>query len=42
MLPSRQTMDLVAGMWQLLLGSFAAVPRELWWDNEPGSDVGAG
>ena len=23
-------------MWQLLLGSFAAVPRELWWDNEAG------
>jgi transposase len=36
MLPSRQTMDLVAGMWQLLLGSFAAVPHELWWDNEAG------
>jgi transposase len=36
MLPSRQTMDLVAGMWQLLSGSFAAVPRELWWDNEAG------
>lgn len=36
MLPSRQTMDLVAGMWQLLSGSFAAVSRELWWDNEAG------
>ena len=36
MLPSRQTMDLVAGMWQLLSGSFAAVPHELWWDNEAG------
>jgi len=36
MLPSRQTMDLAAGMWQLLSGSFAAVPRELWWDNEAG------
>lgn len=36
MLPSRQSMDLVAGMWQLLSGSFAAVPRELWWDNEAG------
>lgn len=36
MLPSRQTMDLVAGMWQLLAGSFAAVPHELWWDNEAG------
>lgn len=36
MLPSRQTMDLVAGMWQLLSGSFAATPHELWWDNEAG------
>lgn len=36
MLPSRQTMDLVFGMWQLLSGSFAAVPHELWWDNEAG------
>lgn len=36
MLPSRQSMDLVAGMWQLLSGSFAAVPHELWWDNEAG------
>ncbi|TDK98109.1 IS21 family transposase [Mycobacterium paragordonae] len=36
MLPSRQTMDLVAGMWQLLSGNFAAVPHELWWDNEAG------
>lgn len=36
MLPSRQTMDLVAGMWQLLVGSYAAVPHELWWDNEVG------
>lgn len=36
MLPSLQTMDLVAGMWQLLSGSFAAVPHELWWDNEAG------
>jgi len=36
MLPSRQTMDLVAGMWQLLSGSFIAVPHELWWDNEAG------
>jgi transposase len=35
-LPSRQTMDLVAGMWQLLSGSLAAVPHELWWDNEAG------
>ncbi|ETZ96730.1 integrase core domain protein [Mycobacterium kansasii 824] len=36
MLPSRQTMDLVAGMWQLLSVSFSAVPHELWWDNEAG------
>lgn len=36
MLPSRQTMDLVAGMWQLLLQNFTAVPREFWWDNEAG------
>jgi hypothetical protein len=36
MLPSRQTMDLVAGMWQLLSDNFAAVPHELWWDNEAG------
>lgn len=36
MLPSRQTMDLVAGMWQLLAQNFTAVPHELWWDNEAG------
>lgn len=36
MLPSRQTMDLVAGMWQLLSTNFLAVPHELWWDNETG------
>lgn len=36
MLPSRQTMDLVAGMWQLLSETFGAVPHELWWDNEAG------
>jgi transposase len=36
MLPSRQTMDLVPGMWQLLSGNFAAIPHELWWDNEAG------
>ena len=36
MLPSRQTMDLVAGMWQLLSQNFIAVPHELWWDNEAG------
>jgi transposase len=36
LLPTRQTMDLVAGMWQLLSQNFIAVPRELWWDNEAG------
>ncbi len=36
MLPSRQTMDLVAGMWQLLSQNFTAAPHELWWDNEAG------
>ena len=36
MLPSRQTMVLVAGMWQLLSQSFTAVPHELWWDSEAG------
>jgi transposase len=36
MLPSRQTTDLVAGMWQLIGQSFTAVPHELWWDNEAG------
>jgi hypothetical protein len=36
MLPARQTMDLVAGMWQLLSRSFTAVSHELWWDNEAG------
>ena len=34
MLPSRQAMDLVAGMWLLLSGQLGAVPHELWWDNE--------
>ena len=36
MLPSRQAMDLVAGMWLLLAGQLGAVPHELWWDNEAG------
>ncbi|MBJ8344456.1 IS21 family transposase [Antrihabitans sp. YC2-6] len=36
MLPSRVTMDLVAGMWQLLSNQLGAVPHELWWDNETG------
>jgi hypothetical protein len=34
--PSRQTMNLVAGMWQLLFQGFSAVPHELWWDNGAG------
>lgn len=36
MLPSRQTMDLVAGMWRLVSGSFGAAACEFWWDNEAG------
>ena len=36
LLPTRQTGDLLAGMWQLLAGSFGAVPRMLVWDNEAG------
>lgn len=36
MLPSRITMDLVAGMWQLLATQLGAVPHQLWWDNEAG------
>jgi len=35
-LPSREAMDLVAGMWQLIARSFVAVPDELWWDNQAG------
>ncbi|GAA3515041.1 IS21-like element ISMbo1 family transposase [Georgenia daeguensis] len=36
LLPTRQTGDLLAGMWQLLSGSFGAVPKTLVWDNEAG------
>lgn len=36
MLPSRVTMDLVAGMWQLLSQDLGAIPHRLWWDNESG------
>lgn len=36
MLPSRVTMDLVAGMWQLLSHDLGAIPHHLWWDNESG------
>ena len=36
LLPTRQSGDLLAGMWQLLAGSFGAVPRMLVWDNEAG------
>ncbi len=35
MLPSRTTGDLLAGMWDLLVG-FGAVPKRLVWDNEAG------
>ena len=35
LLPSRETGDLLAGMWQLLCG-LGAVPRMLVWDNESG------
>ncbi len=35
MLPTRQTPDLLAGMWTLIEG-FGRVPRRLLWDNEPG------
>jgi len=36
MLPSRQTPDLLAGLWSLLGGQLQAVPRRLVWDNEAG------
>lgn len=36
LVPTRQTSDLLAGMWQLLAGSFGGVPRMLVWDNEAG------
>jgi len=36
LLPTRQSPDLLAGMWQLLAHSFGAVPRMLVWDNESG------
>lgn len=36
LLPTRQSTDLLAGMWQLLAGSFGAVPKILVWDNEAG------
>jgi hypothetical protein len=36
MIPTRQTPDLLAGMWSLLAGQLAAVPRRLVWDNESG------
>jgi hypothetical protein len=36
MIPSRQTADLLAGMWSLLSGQLGAVPRRLVWDNEAG------
>jgi hypothetical protein len=36
MIPTRQTPDLLAGMWSLLDGQLRAVPRRLVWDNESG------
>jgi transposase len=36
MIPTRQTPDLLAGMWSLLGGQLEAVPRRLVWDNESG------
>jgi hypothetical protein len=36
MLPSRQTPDLLAGLWSLLGEQLRAVPRRLVWDNEAG------
>ena len=35
MLPTRQTADLLLGMW-LLIGQLGRVPRRLIWDNESG------
>jgi Mu transposase-like protein len=36
MLPSRQTPDLLAGLWSLMGEQLRAVPRRLVWDNEAG------
>ena len=36
MIPSRTTVDLLAGMWSLLSAQLGAVPRRLIWDNEAG------
>lgn len=36
MIPTRQTADLLAGMWSLLAGQLQAVPRRMVWDNEAG------
>jgi hypothetical protein len=36
MLPSRQTPDLLAGLWSVLGGQLRGVPRRLVWDNETG------
>lgn len=35
MIPSRMSVDLVAGMWEAMK-DFGAVPRRLLWDNEAG------
>jgi transposase len=36
MVPSKQTGDLLAGMWHLLRDVFGGVPKRLLWDNEAG------
>ncbi|MEQ4210205.1 IS21 family transposase [Actinopolymorpha sp. B9G3] len=36
MIPTRQTPDLLAGMWSILAEQMGAVPRRLVWDNEAG------
>ncbi|MGH3343909.1 MAG: IS21 family transposase [Carbonactinosporaceae bacterium] len=36
MIPTRQTPDLLGGMWSLLHDQLGAVPRRLVWDNETG------
>lgn len=39
MIPSKTTVDLLAGMW-MLLAIIGAVPRKLLWDNETGIGKG--
>jgi hypothetical protein len=40
MVPSRTTLDLLAGIWSLLTEQLGAVPRRLVWDNEAGIGPG--